>query len=74
MRNLKPFNMIYRDWKVRVINIQNFKNNLHMNVYKFKIVLKRDNQKQIIPIEELNAEDKEDLKNRIRLILNQVNF
>ena len=77
MRKIKPFSMKYKDYEIRITRIRQFKEKeyiLERNVYKFTILLKKDDLTHQIPIKELEAKDKEDLEIQIRLLLNKLDY
>jgi len=77
MRKLKPFDMIYRDYTIRVTNIRNYSEpliRLTRNMYKCKLIIKKDGNNYTTKNIELEAHDKQDLKFQLRLVLNSLNF
>lgn len=76
-RKLKPFDMVYKNWDIRVTNIRQFTEKLFRltrNLYKCKLIAKRNGEKYEIKVPEIQADDKQDLEFQLRYILHLQNF
>ena len=77
MRKIKPFDMKYRNYNVRVSNVRKRVNQLYLikrTVFSCKLIFKSEFERFEVPIKELEARDLEAFKIQLRLILNQQNF
>jgi len=76
-RKLKPFDMKYKNWDIRVTNIRQFPEKIFKlthNMYQYKLICKKNGTRYETKTLKIEANDKQDLENQIRLNLHLSNF